>query len=246
MDFSVFAEDVFCPESFEKVECENCNAMRSELDQLEMNQLQEIERTQQILKEKENEISQLKNQSKKQSQMPKNELNDIDYRFYISKIRIDIENLLDCDLPDISKDPKRSINELWMKIRKIIGETSKKLRAKSKSDSNPCQNVTCSRLDLENFGKKLNTIVTEISGFSHDKVYRIDLNGLQINLVVNKEEFSADRLLEVYKENELCLVKLQSAEFDEKAFRLQFDEALDVHIKDLESKIEDLSELGND
>ncbi|CAG9325434.1 unnamed protein product [Blepharisma stoltei] len=253
---SVLDRDVFIDDDFKdsenfyfKINCENCNSLRAELDQSEMNLLSEIEKNYNLQRDKENEVSELKKQLEKAAGN-----DEIDYEIYIKKIRTDIENLLDCELPDISNDPKTSLPELWMKIRKVIGESAKRCRSKAapaaaKQETNY---IDCNAKDIENLKRKLDEIYDDIENGKPSKVYKIMIAASEFSLLLKKVEDSWN--LNFPKKYEIALnagsnkkiISNKNPIFDSLNSILseEFSEAENLRLTELENKLEELTELS--
>lgn len=83
--------------------CDRCNQLQADLDTCEMQHFSDIEQTYEKYKEIENQLAQTKKDFENYQSLHNQDSQNTCY-YHLLKIRTDMENLLDCDLPNIENN----------------------------------------------------------------------------------------------------------------------------------------------
>ncbi|CAG9313634.1 unnamed protein product [Blepharisma stoltei] len=168
----------------EKSTCSRCINLQAELDYLEMKKINEEEK----IKELEKHLGQVKAELAEEQKRVNGNSSENLFKTYLFLIRTDIENLLGCELPEIGNGSENSLSKLWLQVRKIVGETAKKSRAKAKKLKLAEENSThLTVTDLKSIISQLKSIVKE-SYESSPKTHNIQIGSYLIYFSLERDQ----------------------------------------------------------
>lgn len=137
------------PIVFSKERVCSCDYYRAQLDEMEMNTLHELETYQDSVNVYKDKAAKLENEFERfKERNCGDDFIEKLYNEYLNRIRDDIENLIGCELPEITANLNEDLPKLWAAIRREVSGVSKKARSKLPVKKT-CEFYTCTKQDLE-------------------------------------------------------------------------------------------------
>lgn len=166
--------------------CTDCSELRAEIDRIESIHMAEIENFYKNLQEKNLEILNLKKENQKLQNRVKVGSYERIYSKYISKIRTEIQNLLDIALPQVGEEVELDLHNFLKALRRNLSQLPNKFIRKLGYKPQGKNIANCNLLDIQTTIDRLNEVHKQVTE-TFEQNFRVNIGNFELTLVVTRD-----------------------------------------------------------